>query len=227
MPPLQVHPLPAQLMQWQDSGEHGDYFSAIQPIVIQQIDVGYLVWSQFPVKVYIEPSAAADPSQDWVEAVKQAIQEWNSYLPLELVEAVDIADISIWRTAPPLQNLDQSPGSSTEPETEAGSNHRLPRVRSAETRYQLFVDRSTPNSARLGHRFTVQISPNQTIAYIKATARHELGHALGIWGHSSLQTDALYFSQVRNPPPVSARDINTLKRIYQQPTRLGWPVSSG
>jgi predicted Zn-dependent protease len=34
----------------------------------------------------------------------------------------------------------------------------------------------------------------------------------------------MYFSQVREPPPISARDINTLKRIYQQPTRLGWPV---
>jgi predicted Zn-dependent protease len=31
-----------------------------------------------------------------------------------------------------------------------------------------------------------------------------------------------YFSQVRNPPPISPRDVNTLKRIYQQPTSLGW-----
>ena len=36
------------------------------------------------------------------------------------------------------------------------------------------------------------------------------------------ETDVLYFSQVRNPPAISARDVNTLKRVYEQPTRLGW-----
>jgi hypothetical protein len=34
----------------------------------------------------------------------------------------------------------------------------------------------------------------------------------------------MYFAQVRTPPVISARDINTLKRVYQQPTQLGWPI---
>ncbi|MDY6806095.1 MAG: peptidase, partial [Cyanobacteriota bacterium] len=42
------------------------------------------------------------------------------------------------------------------------------------------------------------------------------------WGHSEEERDVMYYSQVGSPPPISARDINTLKRIYQQPTRLGW-----
>jgi predicted Zn-dependent protease len=58
--------------------------------------------------------------------------------------------------------------------------------------------------------------------YLPAAARHEFGHALGIWGHSLEETDVMYYSQVGEPPSISARDINTLKRIYQQPTRLGW-----
>ena len=76
----------------------------------------------------------------------------------------------------------------------------------------------------LSHRFAVYLNPNQVGKYVPATARHELGHALGIWGHSLLETDVLYFSQVRNPPAISARDVNTLKRVYEQPTRLGWGV---
>jgi predicted Zn-dependent protease len=68
------------------------------------------------------------------------------------------------------------------------------------------------------------LSPSQTGNYVVAAARHELGHALGIWGHSPLQTDALYFSQVRNPPTISSSDVNTLKRVYQQPTSLGWSL---
>ncbi|XTZ12993.1 MAG: peptidase, partial [cyanobacterium endosymbiont of Rhopalodia inflata] len=38
------------------------------------------------------------------------------------------------------------------------------------------------------------------------------------------ETDALYFSQVRSLSPISVRDVNTLKKIYQQPTRLGWKL---
>ena len=77
----------------------------------------------------------------------------------------------------------------------------------------------------LYHRFAILLSPSQTGNYLLAAARHELGHALGIWGHSKLQSDALYFSQVRNPPLISARDVNTLKRVYEQPTNLGWNIN--
>jgi len=73
---------------------------------------------------------------------------------------------------------------------------------------------------------TIYIRPDQAIEYLQAAARHELGHALGIWGHSPQPTDALYASQVRNPAKISARDLNTLKRVYEQPTRLGWEMPS-
>ena len=70
---------------------------------------------------------------------------------------------------------------------------------------------------------TIEISPGLSQLAILAATRHELGHALGIWGHSLHQNDALYFSQVSDFPPISPRDINTLKKIYQQPTQIGWP----
>jgi predicted Zn-dependent protease len=73
----------------------------------------------------------------------------------------------------------------------------------------------------LRHHMTIQIRPTQAGEFETAAIRHELGHALGIWGHSPMMTDALYFSQVREPPPISARDVNTLQRIYRQGTRLG------
>lgn len=221
LPTPQVHPLPPVLAQWQDLGNHGDYFSEIQPT-----PVGYLVWSAFPIKVFVEPvdpSSHGDRAQVWLEAVQQAIQEWNVYLPLEWVAASETADIAIWRSAPPIQGWDRS---SNSPDRTAQSETppRLPRIRSAETRYQVFVDERSAELPKLSHRFTIQLTPNQTAEYIKATARHELGHALGIWGHSPSETDALYFSQVRHPPGISVRDVNTLKRIYEQPTQIGWPL---
>jgi len=219
LPTPQTHPLPTPLAQWQDTTGTGDYFSEVK-----LTPVGYLVWSQFPVKIYVEQptDSTESPSslqrfQNWVDAVLQAVREWSVYLPLEVVAQPAAADISILRSRPPLQaSLNRETG-----------KLNLPRARSAQTRYEFYL-RSAVEAAEevLSHRFTIKLSPDQTVEYTIATARHELGHALGIWGHSPLETDTMYFSQVRNSPQISARDINTLKRIYEQPTPLGWPLTS-
>ncbi len=202
LPAAQIHVLPPTLARWKDTTNSGDYFSQIKPT-----PVGYLVWSQFPIKVYVE-------NQDkWTNSVIEAAQEWAVYLPLEIVEQSDNADIKIVRNLPALKpSFNRSTG-----------EFQLPRARSAETQYEFYISHLDKNAV-LCHRVTIQLSPTQAGNYIKAAARHEIGHALGIWGHSPLETDALYFSQVRNPPPISQRDINTLKRVYEQPTRLGWKL---
>ena len=199
--PPRPHPLPPTLVQWKDSTNSGDYFSQVK-----LTEVGYLVWSQFPVRVYVETpkEISSEQAQTWVNIVLQAVQEWNVYLPLEVVEQPEVANITIVRKTPPLQ---KSP------------NSNIPRARSAQTTYELYT-----NNKVLSHRFTILLSPTQTGNYLTAAARHEFGHALGIWGHSPMLSDALYFSQVRNPASISARDVNTLKRVYEQPTSLGWSL---
>jgi predicted Zn-dependent protease len=196
---LKPHPLPPTLLGWHDNTNSGDYFSEVT-----STKVGYLVWSRFPIRIYVESPLDVSPTQAqaWVDGVLQAVQEWSAYLPLSVVDNQDTADVTILRKNPPLQ---------ISPET------KIPRARSAQTIYELY----TSNNVLL-HRFTILLSKSQTSQYITAAARHELGHALGIWGHSPVQSDALYFSQVRNPSPISPRDVNTLKRIYKQPTCLGW-----
>ncbi|MEH1794374.1 MULTISPECIES: peptidase [unclassified Nostoc] len=199
--PPKSHPLPPTLAQWQDSTNSGDYFSQVTTT-----QVGYLIWSQFPIRVYVESPKTVNEKQAqvWINGVLQGVHEWSNYLPLTIVEQPEIADITIARKAPPLQI---SPGSN------------IPRARSAQTTYELYTSNNV-----LSHRFTILLSPSQTGDYLIAATRHEFGHALGIWGHSPLQTDALYFSQVRNPSPISPRDVNTLKRVYEQPTSLGWSL---
>ena len=193
-----THPLPPTLAQWQDKTNSGDYFDQIKPT-----KVGYLIWSSFPVKVKIETPTNINEkqSQVWVNSVLKAVQEWSIYLPLQVVEKSAIADMTIFRKAPPLQR---------EP------NGKILRARSALTTYDLYNENNI-----LSHRFTILLSPTQIGDYVLSAARHELGHALGIWGHSLLETDTMYFSQVRKPPFISARDVNTLKRVYEQSTSLG------
>ena len=216
LPHPQPHPLPPSLKKWQDVTNAGDYFSAIKPT-----PVGYLVWSEFPIKVYVEKpkdsqeiSASIERFKTWVNGVLQTIEEWNIYLPLSVVSDPEIADITVLRSRPPIQaTFNQETG-----------KFDIPRARTAETRYQFYVKSTGDGEKILSHKFTIFLSPDQSLDYTIATIRHELGHALGIWGHSPLETDVLYFSQVRNPPQISVRDINTLKLIYQQPTRLGWKI---
>ncbi|MGK7903719.1 MAG: matrixin family metalloprotease [Hormoscilla sp.] len=200
--PLAVHPLPPSLAQWQDKDDSGDYFDRVE-----QTEVGYLVWSSFPIKIYLDSSGEDIRGQAWREAVWVGVKEWQVYLPLEMVERQEMADITIKRKNPPLQ---------------LGPNGELGRVRAALARFKLYNNAS----GVLSHKFTIWLSPNQTSEYTTATARHEMGHALGIWGHSPNQSDVMYFSQLRHPPRISARDVNTLKRVYQQPTRLGWKIAA-
>ncbi|MFM5892365.1 MAG: peptidase [Dolichospermum sp.] len=195
------HSLPPTLVKWHDKTNSGDYFDQIK-----STKVGYLIWSSFPVKVNIETpkDIGEKQSQIWVNNVLKAVEEWSIYLPLQIVEKSDLADIKIIRKVLPLQ---------------FELNSKIPRARSALTTYDLY----TANNI-LYHRFTILLSPSQTGEYVLSAARHELGHALGIWGHSLSPTDTMYFSQVRNPPLISVRDVNTLKRIYEQSTSLGWSV---
>lgn len=231
LPDPQPHHLPPFLAQWQDQDQSGDYFDQIQ-----SVSVGYLVWSHFPIAIYVDPlkpgesiaSFVGQQAQTWRDAMLAAIQEWSPYLPLKLVEQVEQADIVILRAAPPLQleRPTRPPAPVTSSPSPSLAGLRLARARSAETRFELYAQPAATQGQRpiLAHRVTIRLRPDQAVVYLRASARHELGHALGIWGHSPLPTDALYAAQVANPAGLSHRDINTLKRIYQQPTRLGWPL---
>ena len=200
--PLQAHPLPPILEERSIPNGSEDYFDRIE-----STPVGVLAWSEFPVRVYI---TARDPSsQTWKDTVAEAVADWAAYFPLEIVDRPEETDITIERKRPPPQRL---------PDGDF-------RARSALVEYQLFVRSDQENArAMLDHRFQITINPTQSGDYLRGAVRHELGHALGIWGHSPQETDALYFSQTRTPPEISDRDLNTLKRIYEQPTRLGWWV---
>jgi len=213
LPPAAVHPLPPSLQPLTLTADGDDYFDRVQPSPL-----GHLIWSQFPVKVYLDTpqqltpdSAEAKRLQIWKTAITLAIADWQQFFPLAVITEPEQADIEIAYREPPLART-------VDPQTGLIS---FGRARTAQARYHFFWSEETP--PRLRHRMTIEIKPGLGAISLQATARHELGHGLGIWGHSDRQADALYPSQTRDVLPISRRDLNTLLRIYQQPTRLGWP----
>lgn len=206
-PPIlpRTYPLPSRLETVLEPTA-GDYFGAIAPA-----SAGYLLWSDWPVQVYVQPEDAP-PGQalyqrqsQWRQAVVGAIADWSLYLPLEITAQRQTAQILILRQQPPLR-------------WQAG---QLGPARQAETRYRIWTDRDGQGQPCLRHQQTLSVGDRQGTQQLRGTLRHELGHALGLWGHSPDPGDVLYAQQVADPPPISARDINTLWRLYRQPTRLG------
>jgi predicted Zn-dependent protease len=200
LPELQTYPVPTTL-EAITAGD--DYFDQLTPN-----PVGALIWTQFPVTIAIDLAGSKSPREAaWLGAVRGAIAAWNPYLPIVETTDTATADITIRRASVPIQR---------------GPDGKLQRIRLAETRFTFRTDADR----RLRHRMTIVLSPNQADAALQSGATHELGHALGLWGHSDRQTDVMYWSQVSQPVGISDRDLQTLKRVYAQPTRLGGLVGT-
>lgn len=51
---------------------------------------------------------------------------------------------------------------------------------------------------------------------IAETVLHELGHGLGLEGHSSNPRDIMYYAAVQGQGGLTARDMNTMARLYKR-----------
>ena len=201
--PAQLSQSIAQLPMTAELGTSSasDYFDQIQ-----KVKVGYLLWTDFPVRVSIDPAG----DLRWQTAVRKGVEAWMPYFPLEIIDVTDgreDAQIQIQATR---FKLNRPAGSTT-----------LPRFRAAETRWDIIPVMPDSLTPLLRHRMTIALPPGQADGVMQSAACHEMGHALGIWGHSIDAKDVMYFAQVKDPPPISTRDLRTLKRVYEQPTRLG------
>lgn len=205
-PALRTHPLPPQLARLPNQPSNS-YAPQIEPG-----PQGHWIWTQFPITIWIDPGPSKpnqpDPRrQTWVNATETAIADWSPYLPLKRDDRPS-ANIWIHRKRPPLQRI----------------NGKIAPARNAETRPEIL-----PNTTRPQLRQHIYLSDSQGPQALQGTARHELGHALGLWGHSLDPKDVMYPSQGVNPVGISDRDRQTLRWVYQQGTRFGsgeWGIGS-
>ncbi|MFN7900943.1 MAG: matrixin family metalloprotease [Synechococcaceae cyanobacterium] len=165
--------------------------------------------------VWVEPPAEGQApdrwQQRWSEAVDQALSQWAQMLPLQRVENADAAQIRLWRRRPPRQ---------------PGADGRLRASHGRAVLSLAQVDRGL--GLRLEPLVEVDLSPEQRAEALQATALHELGHAIGLWGHSDDANDVMAVRPGARPVLVlTARDRGTVDWLYRQATGFGLPLGVG
>ena len=157
--------------------------------------------------VWVQPAAATPANrwdQRWLDQMSSALTTWRALVPLTLVDNLDQANVLIHRQRPARRQV-------------AG----VWRASNGRTQLQV-VDVQRQGRRRLEPLVKVMVSPGLRAEALQATALHELGHAFGLWGHSSVPTDVLAISQGERPVLVpSQRDRLTLAWVMQQTTRFG------
>ena len=157
--------------------------------------------------VWVQPAAATPANrwdQRWLDQVSSALTTWRALVPLTLVDNPDQANVLIHRQRPARRQV-------------AG----VWRASNGRTQLQV-VDVQRQGRRRLEPLVKVMVSPGLRAEALQATALHELGHAFGLWGHSSVPTDVLAISQGERPVLLpSQRDRLTLAWVMQQTTRFG------
>jgi len=151
---------------------------------------------------------------NWQKTLEEAVGSWGRYIPVRTSAPSETADVEI-----------------------AWINHLPPRAL-GQTNLEIFN----------GHmRVTVYLlRPSYYLAntsekMLRRVAEHEVGHAIGIFGHSTDPADLMY--PVENVGSkdstkysgITPRDLNTLRRIYespalppgfQSPHPMGWSFSA-
>ena len=121
-------------------------------------------------------------------------------LPVHRVASPEQAQVLLYRRKPPLRPVAQG---------WRASNGRS-RLQVIEVRRQQ-VWRFEP-------QVEVLVSPHLRAPVLQATALHELGHAFGLWGHSSDPVDVMAVHQGQQPVlQLSDRDRQTLRWVRDQP----------
>lgn len=157
-----------------------------------------------PITVYVERSSKAIGFQPaFTEIVVNAFKEWSLNVPkiqFKFVDSPANAQIACTFTDKVADLSGNQEGGNTLVQQDVSSN-------------EVRADVKILVTPRGGMKV---LGPN----YLHRVALHEVGHALGLGGHSDNPSDVMFGTVYLEDKKteLTARDINTLKMLYDQPT---------
>jgi predicted Zn-dependent protease len=154
-------------------------------------------WTSFPVTIKLPPESP----DSWKKNLQVGINEWNRYIPLQPVTGdsakCDIEVTWVNKLLPGVLGIT-----------------RLTTPRKGSIHVEIWMLRPT------------FYAPDVVEHALQVAFMHELGHAVGIFGHSSGQDDLMASAELslamkgKAAPKsltVEPKDLNTLKQIYETP----------
>ena len=156
-------------------------------------------FTQMPIRVHIAPmSMGIEGVETYLDSFRYAMREWEAaadgQIQFQEVEATGNADIRVrWQRGGLAQITDTALGKTG-----------LTRLSETDFEVDMVLALREIGSAAL-------LSPEK----MRTVCLHELGHAIGLWGHSPDSADALFFAATAQRP--TDRDKATLHKVYATP----------
>lgn len=175
------------------TGGAGDYLK-------DAVSEGLFRWpvKRFPLRVYIASAEAIKSYRpEYEEAVRQAIDDWDKatlgQIGLKIVDSADDADITV----------------------NFVDDLHAPALRAEAGKAQLTGNMEGVNKASV-LLLTLSPFPDQLMTkdFMRMIAVHEIGHALGLTGHSPYDEDVM-FPALSNQRGITSRDVATLYKLYE------------
>lgn len=163
-----------------------NYFDLIK------LDDNYVRWAKFPVSVYVAPS-------DYSILIKNAFSHWQK-VSGGLVQFNFVGNIS---GAQITAGVADSLSLPYDENFEAG--HAVVNAKN-NIIYKSNIELLKINP-KTGEPLSAEV--------IYSTALHEIGHALGIQGHSDNNADLMSAINTKGKKSITKRDLNTLKMLYK------------
>ncbi|MBP9092628.1 hypothetical protein KBI23_16520 [bacterium] len=191
-------------------GQAGDYLGAIRRLSTGNNGGSvYAHWRQFPVRVRLPLGSP----ESWQRNLEAVIARWDQYVPVKIALPHEPSNVDVlWVNQLPPKALG------------------VCRLNIVNGQMQVWVYLLRPS-------FYAAEVPERTLAGVFS---REMGHALGLFGKSERNSDLMYAaengsSNISVPstinsavgakkkapiklPGIGARDINTLKRVYEAPS---------